>query len=172
GENSGYRGGSAKVLIGMSSLNAIAGPLKGAVFNLSVEEVTIGRLTSNQLCVGDASVSRQHCVIRSCKGGYKLRDLGSNNGTFVNGNRIVERLLTDGDKIRVGDTVFCFSLREEVPAERELNLPDDGLVANTAVERPASDRAETAVQRLFAAGDEPDEFAKYAKILLRIGASL
>jgi Nif-specific regulatory protein len=101
-----------------------------------------------------------------------LCDLGSNNGTFVNGNRVVERLLTNGDKIRIGDTVFRFTLRDEKPAERELNLPDNGLVANTAVERPASDSVETAIQRLFAAGDERDEFIVNAKMLLRIGASL
>ena len=172
GEDSSYGGRTAKALDTMSSLNAIAGPLKGAVFQLSIGEVTVGRLASNQLCVGDASVSRHHCVIRPCKDGYKLCDLGSNNGTFVNGNRVVEWLLTDGDKIRIGDTVFCFTLREEVPAECELNVPDNGVVASTAVEGRISDSAETAIQRLLGAGDDRDEVAIYARTLLRIGASL
>jgi len=155
----------------MSSLNAIAGPLKGAAFQLHGEEVSIGRLASNQFCVGDPSVSRQHCVIRPCEGSYELCDLDSNNGTFVNDKRIVECLLSDGDKIRIGDTVLCFTLQDEVAPERELNLPDNGFVAVTSVQRQTSDSVDTAIQRLFDSG-ERDEFASFARILLRIGASL
>jgi len=71
----------------MAVLHAIAGPLEGAVFRLPTEDVSVGRLASNQLCVGDPSVSREHCLIRYEKDGFRIRDLGSNNGTFVNGNR-------------------------------------------------------------------------------------
>jgi predicted component of type VI protein secretion system len=155
----------------MSSLNAIAGPLKGAVFQFHAEEVSIGRLVSNQLRVGDPSVSRQDCVIRPREGRYEIRDLDSNNGIFVNGDRIVECLLSDGDRIRIGDTVFCFTLQDELPAEHELKLPDNGLLAVPTVQRQASDSVTTAIQRLFADA-EPDEFASFARVPLHIGASL
>src|SRR5262249_5761623 len=102
---------------------------------------------------------------------YQLCDVGSNNGTVVNGNRIFECLLADGDQIRIGDTVLCFTLRHEVATECELNLPDNGLVAVTSVQQQTSDSVETAIQRLIDSG-ERDEFASFARILLRIGASL
>jgi hypothetical protein len=53
----------AATLTSMASLHAIAGPLQGAIFRLPPEEVSIGRLSFNQLCVSDPSVSRQHCLI-------------------------------------------------------------------------------------------------------------
>lgn len=97
-------------------LLAISGPLKGALFRLSNEEVTIGRHSSNQLCIGDLSVSRHHCTIRGRDGQHTIQDIGSNNGTLVNGICITDHVLTDGDEIAVGNTVFCFVAQR--PAER------------------------------------------------------
>ena len=97
-------------------LLAISGPLKGALFRLSNEEVTIGRHSSNQLCIGDLPVSRRHCAIGRQDDHYTIRDLGSNNGTFVNGERISEHVLADGDEITIGNTSFRFVAQE--PSER------------------------------------------------------
>jgi Nif-specific regulatory protein len=97
-------------------LLAISGPLKGALFRLSNEEVTIGRHSSNQLSIGDLPVSRRHCVIERKDGQYTIRDLDSNNGTFVNRERISEHVLADGDEIGIGNTIFRFVAQE--PTER------------------------------------------------------
>jgi pSer/pThr/pTyr-binding forkhead associated (FHA) protein len=70
----------------MPTLRAIAGTICGAVFQLGGNAVTIGRLTSNQLCIGDPSASRQHSRIEAVEEGFRICDLGSNIGTFVNGN--------------------------------------------------------------------------------------
>jgi DNA-binding NtrC family response regulator len=157
----------------MALLHAIAGPLKGAIFRFLKEEVSVGRLASNQLCVGDPSISRQHCLILPHYDGFQIRDLGSNNGTFVNGDRVGECVLADGDKIRIGDTVFHFALNEEaLLAQQHLSVPDNGVVAITTVERKVSDSAATAIQRLLETVGQASEFAARAKIFLRIGAAL
>ncbi len=64
-------------------------------------------------------MSRQHCLLVAQDGQFAIRDLGSKNGTLVNGMPIGEHLLHDGDHISVGDSVFIFQLEEgEVHLER------------------------------------------------------
>jgi pSer/pThr/pTyr-binding forkhead associated (FHA) protein len=68
----------------------------------------IGRALDNDIVVADASVSRHHATIESTNGSYRLRDLGSQNGTFVAGERITEAPLGNGAAVRIGDAVFTF----------------------------------------------------------------
>jgi Nif-specific regulatory protein len=89
-------------------LTAIAGPLKGVVFPLEREEVSIGRETSNAFCIPDRSVSRRHSLIKQDAGRFTLSDLESLNSTFVNDVPIKERALEHGDRIKIGDSVFLF----------------------------------------------------------------
>src|SRR5215210_3126964 len=65
-------------------LTSIAGPLKGTSYPLAVEETTIGRESSNQLCIGDSSVSRRHCLVKREGDLFRVKDLESLNGTFIN----------------------------------------------------------------------------------------
>lgn len=155
----------------MAVLRAVSGPLKGAVFQLASEEVTVGRQASSQLCVGDPSVSRQHCVIQLEENGFRIRDLGSNHGTFVNGKRVEAHTLADRDKIRIGDTVFQFTDQEGEDSEPPA-LPDNSLVALSYIQRQASESAETAMLRLFEDAPRDGEFAARARSFLRIGAGL
>jgi len=157
----------------MASLRAIAGPIKGAVFQLAAETVNIGRQTSNQLCIGDPSVSREHCRIEPAQGqdSFRIRDLESNNGTFVDGKRIDAHILTNGDRIRIGDTVFVFGDKEDHFDEQATVLSDNGVVVNSCLERQVSEAAETALNRL-SDGKSAGEFAKQAGALLNIGAKL
>ena len=68
-------------------------------------ECVIGRSTDADFVVEDVGVSRRHCRVLVGEGGYHVEDLGSRNGTFVNGARVTSaRLLTAGDVIRVGHT--------------------------------------------------------------------
>ncbi|HEV2912689.1 MAG TPA: sigma 54-interacting transcriptional regulator [Pyrinomonadaceae bacterium] len=91
-------------------LTAIAGPLKGTTYALqSAEETTIGRESSNRLCIADGSVSRRHCIIRQeAEDQFKIKDLESLNGTFVNDVPVKERLLAHGDRVRIGHHLFLF----------------------------------------------------------------
>lgn len=71
-------------------------------FQLKAQVTTIGRSPRNDICIAEASVSRQHAEIFLSARGYTIRDLGSNNGVFVNGQKVVEQLLASGDVIELG----------------------------------------------------------------------
>jgi transcriptional regulator with GAF, ATPase, and Fis domain len=89
-------------------LEAVSGPLKGKLFSLSKEEVSIGRDPSNDISLLDSLVSRRHCIIRRQAEGFRLVDLESRNNTFVSGVPVRERALVQGDQIRVGNSIFVF----------------------------------------------------------------
>jgi EAL domain-containing protein (putative c-di-GMP-specific phosphodiesterase class I) len=69
---------------------------------------TIGRLAPADLLVNSSRVSREHAVIHCREGRYVVYDRGSTNGTFVNGQRIQEADLTDGDTLVIADVEFTF----------------------------------------------------------------
>jgi tetratricopeptide (TPR) repeat protein len=72
------------------------------VVTIESPRFTIGRGTENSLCVQSTVVSRSHAELIRVGANYLLRDLGSTNGSFVNGDRIAERMLNDGDALRFG----------------------------------------------------------------------
>jgi hypothetical protein len=69
---------------------------------------TIGRATECEVRLADTSVSRRHAEVRATADGWAVADLGSTNGTKVNGAVITERKLKDGDTISVGDSHLRF----------------------------------------------------------------
>lgn len=75
------------------------------------EYFTIGRLPSCSLILNDENVSRNHALIRRGVGGWLLTDVGSTNGTTVNGSRIREVQLHSGDRIVFGATPATFEAR-------------------------------------------------------------
>lgn len=77
-------------------------------FYLNKETVTVGKLESNDFYLNDNSVSRSHCKFIKSKNTYKIVDLKSTNGTYVNGKRISEEILKVGDNITVGRTIIKF----------------------------------------------------------------
>lgn len=68
----------------------------------------IGRTADNQIRLNVAAVSRRHAQITFSPVGYLLRDLDSENGTWVNGERVTERLLVDGDQVQFGTARLIF----------------------------------------------------------------
>ncbi|HWC16988.1 MAG TPA: sigma 54-interacting transcriptional regulator [Terriglobales bacterium] len=93
-------------------LVALAGPLAETVIPLEPKEVTIGRGVSNQVCIADPILSRQHCVITRENHQFLIRDLGSLHGTVVNGMPITQQYLQHGDQISLGSSVFMVMLQE------------------------------------------------------------
>lgn len=81
------------------------------VVPLTGQEVTVGRSPGCTITLDqDILVSRQHAVIRHYDAGYAIVDLGSSNGTLLNGSPLVEEyLLRDGDVIRIGDCEIIYS---------------------------------------------------------------
>ena len=90
-----------------------AGPNVGKTFELELPEVTIGRDISNQISINDAEVSRKHVRLTLKGNGYEIEDLGSTNGTFVNGQRIRGPVqLKIGDLVAFGENIaYCHNVR-------------------------------------------------------------
>ena len=79
---------------------------------LGPEPLTIGRDPENVLVLDDRRVSRKHAEIRLRLGRYMLYDLQSTNGTHVNGRRVAESVLTDGDRVAIGGVELFFRATE------------------------------------------------------------
>src|SRR3954453_3823927 len=83
------------------------------------EPVTIGRQIANMIVIEDTEASRFHCVVEKVAAGYRVRDLGSRNGTKVGGKIVKVALLDDGDVITIGKTEMKLVLSESsAPAAR------------------------------------------------------
>ena len=81
----------------------------GRQFNLRPDSSTsLGRSQDNDVVLSDKSISRRHATITPSNGGFYLRDLNSQNGTYVGSQRVDEHLLRDGDQIGLGDLGFTF----------------------------------------------------------------
>jgi hypothetical protein len=83
-------------------------------FPLFDEVLTIGRSSKNVIHLDDKSVSSSHARITLTDEGHLLEDLGSSNGTYVNGQRIEKAVLTDKDRIRFGSVFMVYMIPTEV----------------------------------------------------------
>ncbi|MBI2900757.1 MAG: FHA domain-containing protein, partial [Planctomycetes bacterium] len=86
-------------------------------YPLTGERTTIGRSIHAQIRLMDKLASREHCEIARMGDRFVLRDLGSANGTIVNGHAVAERILEWGDKIQVGESVLVFFFERPEPGE-------------------------------------------------------
>ena len=89
-------------------LEVISGPLEGQIFGFDGGQITIGREPANNISIPDSSLSRNHCRIERRGTEFRLMDLGSRNGTLVNGTAVAEQALKHGDQIRIGNCVILF----------------------------------------------------------------
>ena len=80
-------------------------------FELGGALISIGRAGDNDVIVDDGLVSRHHCQLKLQHGAYGFADLGSRNGSFVNGHQVNEIALGPGDIIRIGSTEIEFQVR-------------------------------------------------------------
>ena len=86
----------------MPKVHILSGVLEGKVIDLIEERTTVGRALDNMVRLEDGTVSHHHALLVQDGTDYKLRDLNSTNGTRVNGMRIVETKLHNGDQVRIG----------------------------------------------------------------------
>ena len=100
----------------VAKLEAIAGPRKGEIFRVKDSTLSIGRDPSNHLAVLDSALSRHHCQIEERGDQYAIRDLDSRNGTLLNGAALKEKMLQDGDEIKIGASIFIFRWTDEASA--------------------------------------------------------
>jgi pSer/pThr/pTyr-binding forkhead associated (FHA) protein len=97
--------GAAHPAAATATLTALDGPLAGQRFPLSAQ-VEVGRDSPIIPLAHDSQVSRRHAALSPAVGSVELRDLGSTNGTFVNGARATTATLRPGDTVRFGGSSF------------------------------------------------------------------
>ena len=111
------------------NLKVLAGPYKGRVFNFTQPDTfLIGRTEDSHLCLPeDKFFSRHHCMLEITPPRCFLRDLGSTNGTFVNGQRVAEASLKSGDQIQGGATVLLVEVSANETDSPETTSRDEPL---------------------------------------------
>jgi len=118
-------------------LLALFGPKRGVRLEID-KQATLGRSSDVELQLVDGKVSRQHCRFTVRDGRLEVEDLGSHNGTFVNGERLTAaRGLSAGDEVAVGDSLFLVDGAADAAAARF----GDATLIVTPGSAPAADGA-------------------------------
>ncbi len=129
------------------TITILAGPEQGHIFKIARPSTTLGRSNTCEVMITDPLVSRQHCQILLGMGGISLRDLGSTNGTFLNGARVTESPLRNQDVISIGGTRLRFAVEvsketvdshtpkiDELAHKKLLTLYEVGNIVNSVLE--------------------------------------
>src|SRR6267142_369546 len=107
------------------------GPNAGKEFPLDGDALIIGRQPDCAIWLESTAVSRQHAQIVRLEDAYFIEDLGSSNGTYVNGRRIHERsLLTEEDALQIGP--YALAVHPD-PSPPPVDVPDEGLIIREQV---------------------------------------
>lgn len=113
------------------------GPTPGAAFTLEGDQLNIGRDSTNDVAINDAEISRRHARLTLQGGKYVLEDLGSTNGTFVNGQRLAgPRVLKAGEVVSFGEQIVLVF-------EVTTNDPGATMVSPRAAVVPSASRPAT-----------------------------
>lgn len=112
-------------------LHVVRGNPKGKVLEVPEGALAIGRAESNDLIIASTRVSRNHCEVVNDGQSAILRDKGSSNGSFVNGERVNEQTLKPGDQVAIGPLQFIV----EIDGRRE---PSEAGAAQPEVGAPAT----------------------------------
>ena len=126
-----------------------SGPNPGKIFDLLRDEVRIGRGTNNDIVIPEMEISREHARLYIQSGSYVIEDLGSTNGTYIDGQRLIgPHLLRSGETVGLGENV---SLIFETIADPDATIvppptipsarattPSGNADAKPAVEQPES----------------------------------
>lgn len=118
----------------LGTLTVLLGREVGAAFAISSQAALIGRNPRAHVPLQDDGASRNHARVLTRGRTYELEDLGSTNGTFLNGTRIRGRIaLSDGDRIQIGNCLLRFALKDELEWEASKNVYEasvrDGLTS-------------------------------------------
>lgn len=108
----------------MPRLLVIKGADEGKQFELTDEKLAVGRDATNPIRLHDTEVSRRHAEFRAVDGSYRLVDIGSANGTYVNKQRVTEAVLKAGDQIQIGQTTLVYSAGRGEAAREDSDLAE------------------------------------------------
>jgi pSer/pThr/pTyr-binding forkhead associated (FHA) protein len=108
-----------------ASLTILSGGAEGSEYLLERPENTIGRGPEADMVFDDRTMSREHAVIEFTGVGFRVRDLASMNGIFLNGSEVKVGDLKSGDRIQVGQHVFQFVLEKSQGSPKTYVLPEE-----------------------------------------------
>jgi two-component system, NtrC family, response regulator HydG len=151
-----------------------AGPSNGMVFELTADEVTVGREPSNLIPIADLALSRRHCLIKKEGAAYTVVDLDSYNGSFVNGMPVKEHTLKHGDSIKIGDSILVFlaDQSEAPPISSAVRLENESPISRSTVRLQMKDALYLQSEKVLAALPRSERVARDLNALLRISAVL
>lgn len=95
--------------------------LEGTI-QLEDDETILGRDEDTDVTVDDKLVSREHCKFILKESGFVVSDMSSSNGTFVNGQKVTEKALENGDRIQIGSSIFEFQMDKPVVVKQRSRL--------------------------------------------------
>ena len=119
----------------MPRFKMLRGPFPGNEFDLNEAVMTIGRGRKNHIIIQDNEVSRTHCRLVKVMDDYEIHDLGSTNGTFVDGQKIDEGgwLLSGRSIVELGDSITLEYQPADITSATGSPLPDEGAVTSDRV---------------------------------------
>ena len=106
------------------SVVILEGPAAGSEYLLEERQVGVGRGAANAISIDDQAMSKAHAAFEFSDNSYRIRDLGSMNGTLLNGSEIRVAELKHGDRIRMGEHTFQLVLEKREARPRTYVLPD------------------------------------------------
>jgi len=122
------------------TLKVIEGAKVGAKVAIKKNEFLIGRSQECHLCAGSSAISRKHCAILRNDNRVTVKDLGSRNGTLVNGTRIDEETeLASGDELIVGPLKFLVTITAGIANTKRAEVKSVAEAVERVAEAPASD---------------------------------
>ena len=148
----------------MLALVVVRGPDRGRAFPLPEREPQLVGRSTEALDLTDQTISRRHAELTPDQGSWRIRDLGSRHGTFVNGARISGSVpITAGDRIRCGDSDFLVVREGDTPASpvddgaRVTALPARGDAARSDAPEPPRDPEAALALAILARATEPTD---------------
>lgn len=121
-------------------LVVLAGAKKGAEVPIKKDQFIIGRSRECSLRAGSDAISRKHCELLVTDDGLTARDMGSRNGTYVNGKRIDgAHLLSHGDQLKVGPLEFRYEAEGELKSAKKPKVKSVGEAVARAKPSSTSD---------------------------------
>jgi pSer/pThr/pTyr-binding forkhead associated (FHA) protein len=149
------------------------GPTPGQIFELDRNEISIGRDIANDFVINDAEVSRRHARLTLEGERYKIEDLNSTNGTYIDGGRLIgPHLMANGEIIMLGDNVGL--IFEEEPAPSDQTVPstvDLEITPVAAISAPAemSERPAPPIQQEVSIYPTPEESIPEVEQVIPVG---
>jgi hypothetical protein len=117
------------------------GPQPGKIFVLMTDTITLGRDPMADISLNDPEVSRQHARLTKTASGYVVEDLGSTNGTFINGDQLesgVAVTLTDGDSVSIGSGIsMAYVATHHEPNSEQTQDEFDDMFSDFSPELPS-----------------------------------